>query len=217
MPKVRFRYQTVELGGKDFHLRSLRDRQQCPDDITEAEACGISSATWPLFGILWQSEELLATIVLDEEIANRRILEVGCGLGLASLLLQGRGADITAMDYHPDAKHFLDYNARLNDLEPIPFARTSWLDPNPELGLFDTIIGSDVLYDRHNLSPLLEFIITHAAAGSTILLVDPRRGLTGPFTRLLSARGFTPNVTDFSHTSHDGTEKNCRVLRFVRD
>ncbi|NKB98714.1 MAG: methyltransferase domain-containing protein [Pseudomonadales bacterium] len=217
MPNVRVRYQTVELGGKDFHLRALRDTQQCPDDIAEAEACGISSATWSLFGILWQSEEVLAMLALDEEIFERRILEIGCGLGLASLVLKGRGADITAMDHHPEAEHFLNYNARLNDLEPLQFARTSWLDENPDLGLFDTIIGSDVLYDRHNLNPLLDFVTNHAADKSSILLVDPRRGLTGPFTRLLGERGFTANVTDLDHQSHDGTEKNCRLLRFVRD
>ncbi len=49
-------------------------------------------------------------------IAGKRILEVGCGIGLCSLVLQQRGADITASDYHPVAEKFLRHNTDLNGL-----------------------------------------------------------------------------------------------------
>ncbi|MEM7017304.1 MAG: histidine kinase, partial [Pseudomonadota bacterium] len=71
------RYQTVEFGELDFHLRTLRDRQQCTEDLAEAESYGISSATWPLFGVLWQSEELLSSLMLKQDIHGMRVLEVG--------------------------------------------------------------------------------------------------------------------------------------------
>ena len=37
----------------------------------------------------------------------KRILEVGCGIGLSSLILNRLNADITATDYHPEAEKFL--------------------------------------------------------------------------------------------------------------
>ena len=55
------------------------------------------------------------------EIGGRRILEVGCGLALPSLVLAGRGADITATDYHPLAGEFLERNARENGVPAISF------------------------------------------------------------------------------------------------
>ena len=48
MTAVRFRYQTLEFGDVDIHLRTLRDRQQFDDPGGVAEALGISSATWPV-------------------------------------------------------------------------------------------------------------------------------------------------------------------------
>lgn len=101
MSVVRLRYHTIEFGELDIHLRTLRDNQQFSDDEGEAEALGISSAFWPLFGIVWDSGNVLAHLMVEYEIVGLRILEVGCGIALASLVLNHRLADITATDYHP--------------------------------------------------------------------------------------------------------------------
>ena len=84
-------------------------------------------------------------------IAGKRILEIGCGVGLASLVLNHRGADITATDYHPEANNFLKKNTHLNEDPDISFIRTGWEDLSPNtLGFFDLLIGSDLLYERNN-------------------------------------------------------------------
>ncbi|WVI84620.1 hypothetical protein VSX76_12665 [Methylophaga thalassica] len=104
---VRVRYQTIEVGDMDIHLCTLRDKQQFSDPEGEADDMGISSATWPLFGVVWPSSIVLANHMLDYDIKNKRILEIGCGMALSSLLLNERMADITATDYHPEVNHFL--------------------------------------------------------------------------------------------------------------
>ena len=58
MSPVRVRYQTIEFENLDVHVRSLRDNQQFSDPLGEAEALGISSAQWPLFGVVWPSGEV---------------------------------------------------------------------------------------------------------------------------------------------------------------
>jgi hypothetical protein len=98
---------THRIGGDDFHIRALRDRQQYWDPDGEAERAGISSATWPLFGLLWPAGIALAEEMSRFAVAGKSILEVGCGLGLGSLVLQRRGANITACDHHPLAEEFL--------------------------------------------------------------------------------------------------------------
>ena len=58
---------------------------------------GISSAAWPLFGLLWPSgAHLAARLALRPVRSGERILEIGCGLALASLVGHRRGADVTA-------------------------------------------------------------------------------------------------------------------------
>jgi len=133
MAKLRFRYQSIEFGNTDIHIRTLKDNQQFSDPSGIASELGISSANWPLFGIIWASGEILANLMFDYDIEGKKILEVGCGIALASLVLNNRLADITATDYHPEAQNFLNENTKLNHDKDIPFVRTNWNDdkPNP--------------------------------------------------------------------------------------
>ena len=107
---LRFQYQTIEFGKTDIHLRTLRDNFQYEDINDVAQKLGISSATWPIFGVVWASSEILARIMHTHDIKGKRILEVGCGIGLASLVLKKRLADITATDYHPEVENYLLIN-----------------------------------------------------------------------------------------------------------
>lgn len=216
MSSLRFRYQTIELGKIDIHLRSLRDNQEFSDDHNEAAELGISSASWPLFGILWASGQVLAHRMLDFDIADKRILEVGCGIALASHLLNNRHADITATDYHPEAGNFLDENVKLNHSEHIPFVRTGWADEKSSLGEFDVIIGSDLLYESEHVDLLAHFLQQHAAAQCEIIIVDPGRGHHARFSKKMESMGFVhtqhkPDTEDYLEKPFGG-----QVLRYLR-
>ena len=174
----------------DVHVRTLRDNQQYDDAHGIASRLGISSATWPLFGVIWASGEVLAHHMSDYEIKGKRILEVGCGIALASLVLNERNADITATDYHSETESFLAENVRINCGTPIPFQRTGWADNKSTLGRFDLIIGSDLLYEREHIQLLPGFIEQHAEHECEVIIVDPGRGNIGPFSRQMEGLGF---------------------------
>ncbi len=163
MKHVRVRYNTIEFRDFDIHVRTLRDKQQFSDPEGEASKLGISSATWPFFGVIWESGIHLANLMEDYNIDGISILEIGCGIGLASLVLNHRGANITATDYHPEVKAFLDENTHLNKDPNISFIRASWEDRlTKALGQFDLIIGSDLLYEQEHPENLASFINRHA-------------------------------------------------------
>ena len=105
------KFQRVGVGGgADLQIRSLRDKQQFYDPLGLALEAGISSATWPLFGLVWPSAQKLADLMQTWELKAKRVLEVGCGLGLASLVVHRREGNITASDCHPLTQQFLDEN-----------------------------------------------------------------------------------------------------------
>ena len=83
---LRIRYQTIEFDNIDIHLCTLRDKQQFSDQRDEAHDFGISSASWPLFGVIWPSSLVLANYILDYKTEGKKILELGCGIALTSLL-----------------------------------------------------------------------------------------------------------------------------------
>ena len=70
-----------------------------------------------MFGLVWPSGVQLALHMAQRPwLANERVLEIGCGLALASMVCHRMGMDVTASDCHPLASDFLLENVRLNDL-----------------------------------------------------------------------------------------------------
>ena len=205
MPGYQTKQEWIEIvGAAPLQIRSLLDRQQFSDPLGAAARLGISSATWPLFGMLWPSGAHLAARMAAHIAAHglqpgQRILEVGCGLALASLVAHRCGADITASDCHPLAAEFLHSNLLLNGLPPMKYRHGEW-DGTLEGGAaqeavsqrYGLIIGSDVLYDRDASTALAGFIGRHAstAAASEVWIVDPERGNRPAFTKLMVAQGY---------------------------
>lgn len=209
MTEVRLSYQTIEFGTTDVHVCTLRNNQEFYDPDGEAEKLGISSATWPIFGIVWPSSLVLAHYMNDQETDGLRILELGCGTALTSLLLNKSNADITATDYHPETGKFLQRNTELNNDDDINYVMTDWADTNDELGRFDLIIGSDVLYEDEHIVLLSEFINRHAKDHCEIVLVDPDRGRKTKLSKRMQALGFEgkefrPEHTDYLEKTFKG-------------
>lgn len=214
---VRLCYQTIEFGNTDIHIRTLRDNQQFSDPLGEAAALGISSAQWPLFGIVWPSSEILAHEINAKEIKGKRILEVGCGIGLSSLLLNERFADITATDIHPEAGGFLYENVKLNNGIAIPFLRTDWKDPCNGLGTFDLIIGSDILYEKDHIELLSGFINEHANQHCEVIMVDPGRSNHASFSKKMVALGFSHSQHASEHLDKISRAFKGQVLSYLRN
>ncbi len=204
---AKLKQETVSLGAFNVEVCTLSDRQQFSDDDGEAEDLGISSSQWSLFGVVWDSGRALANYLVDINIKDLRILEVGCGIGLASLLLNQRGADITAMDYHPEAGKFLHRNVELNGDAEIRFVHGNWTADIPALKEFDLIVGSDLLYEEEHAQQLADFLERKLAAKGSVIIVDPRRGLRGQFSKRMEANGFL--------TSHSAVDK-LHIMNFHR-
>lgn len=216
MPSLRIRYQTIEFHNVDIHVRTLWDTLQYSDTDNEAENLGISSATWPYFGVIWPSGEVLAHHMIDYDIAGKRILEVGCGIGLASLILNHRLADITSTDYHPEVGRFLTANVNLNNGRTIPFVRTGWSDSDRGLGSFDLIIGSDLLYEQDNVAMLSGFIERHTKPHCSVIIVDPGRGQHPRFSRQMIAQGYSHTNSKPADTAYLSEPFKGQIMSYSR-
>ena len=216
MTNLRLCYQTVVFGKIDIHLCTLRNKQEFHDPAGIAEKLGISSASWPLFGVIWPSSLVLAHFIFDYETGSKRILEVGCGMALSSLLLNKQCADITATDYHPEAQKFLQRNVLLNEDRAIAFEQVDWADKNDKLGFFDLIIGSDLLYEDSHIELLANFIEVHAKPSCEVIIVDPGRGRKNKLSSRMMEFGFTSTQQKPSHTDYLEQEFKGYILKFTR-
>lgn len=216
MPGYTTRLLTLRFGGHDYRIRALSDLQQFADPQGRAERAGISSAQWSLFGQVWPAGRVLAQAMSGFDIAGKRILELGCGLGLSSLVLQRRQADITASDHHPLAEEFLTYNAALNGMSTPAYLDLAWTLPQPKLGRFDLIIGSDLLYERGHAEQLSLLIANHAHPAAEVLITDPGRGNSGAFTTALERQGFGVDEVRSAFDDGDLAPFRGRLLSYRR-
>jgi predicted nicotinamide N-methyase len=203
MPGYQIKHERIAIrGGEALVIRSLLDRQQFSDPNGQAQRMGISSASWPLFGLAWPSGLQLAACMASRPIVvGEKILELGCGLALPSLVCHRLGADITASDCHPLAGDFLLENLALNQLGPMKYRHGDWAAAPPVhaddealplsvAGRFDLLIGSDLLYERDVSGALAGFIEQHAKARAQVWIVDPDRSNRPAFNRLMFEQGF---------------------------
>jgi predicted nicotinamide N-methyase len=216
MTKLRLSYQTVEFGKIDIHLCTLRNRQEFHDPEGVAESLGISSAQWPLFGVVWPSSKVLAHYISGYDTGSKRILEIGCGMALASLLLNKQHANITATDYHPESGIFLARNALLNEDEPISYKQVDWGDTEDDLGLFDLIIGSDLLYEEQHIALLANFIKDHSNQTCEVVIVDPGRGRKNKLSARMIEFGYSSSEEKPIHTDYLNEEFKGHILKFCR-
>jgi predicted nicotinamide N-methyase len=219
MPGYEVRQQTVNIGGLDYDVRSLLDNQQYADPQGSAEDAGMGASGWPLFGQVWPSARVLALAMHSHAIEGKRILEIGAGLALASLVIHRRAGDVTVTDWHPLTEAFLQQNLLANDLGPLPYKPGNWALDDASgasgLGRFDLIIGSDVLYERQQPAQLARFIDQHAALGAEIIIVDPDRSNRSAFCREMAALGYRLTMRTADKTLEGGEAYKGRFLSFT--
>jgi hypothetical protein len=63
MNSYELKFEEISIGGHDFKIRSLEDRQQFSGDQDIAGNRGISSASWPHFGVVWPCGIVLAQLI----------------------------------------------------------------------------------------------------------------------------------------------------------
>jgi predicted nicotinamide N-methyase len=233
MPGYALKHEQIAIqGAPALTIRSLLNRQQYADPQGDARALGISSALWPLFGLVWPSGiELAGHMATRDRVPGERILEIGCGLALASLICHRRGSDVTASDRHPLSGFFLGENLRLNHLVPMSYCHGDWASdetsfsapgdtqlPGPKVsGRFNLIMGSDVLYERDEAGVLAAFISRHATTAGEVMIVDPNRGNRAPFSRHMRLLGYALQETLLHHDASAQQEAyNGRLLQYRR-
>jgi predicted nicotinamide N-methyase len=157
----------------------------------------------PYWADLWPSAVALARSVAEytseEHLVGRRVVELGCGVGLPSVAALARGASVTATDHYEAALDFARYNALVN-LGREPHTRLlDWHASSTEgIGLFDLILAADVLYERRNVPALAMLMPALLVPGGEVLLADPRRDNAPTFLERMRERGFHSSTEERS-------------------
>lgn len=133
---------------------------------------------FPYWVKIWDASivfsEFLQANVLPQD---KSVLELGAGLGLCGLVMADLGFHVTLTDYKEEILAFQYASSCVNGLTNLNFELLDWRDPK-DLGKFDLIIGSELIFHRDLIEPLCNTIKSLTKENSLILLCEDISRLT---------------------------------------
>jgi predicted nicotinamide N-methyase len=161
----------VPLGGRDLVVLRPRDSETLLDEHAfEADEF------LPYWAEVWPSSIALARAVAVRTLGGRRVVELGCGLGLPSVVAALGGARVLATDWAGEAVRAAARNAEANGTA-LATARVAWDEPAPLLegAPWDLVLASDVLYEQRMVDALLALLPRLVDVRGEVWLADPGR------------------------------------------
>jgi predicted nicotinamide N-methyase len=131
---------------------------------------------FPLWAKIWKASWVLAAYLAEMPVdPNKRLLEIGAGVGLVSIVAATFGHQITMSEYNPDALNFAHANAARNHCPGLPILKLDWHRPQSK-AKFETIVASEVTYKQKDFSALIQlFRLALQPTGEIILAFEVRK------------------------------------------
>ncbi len=210
---MKVQYPTIicqrTLAGKLFVLETIRDLDEAIDLLCDSMSDGQKSDPFaedlcPYFGILWPAAEGLAIYLADHAqlIKKRKILELGCGLGLPSIVASHLGAEVLATDFHPQVQEYFLRNCR-HSVVDCHYQRLNWRQDKTDVGQYDIVMGSDVLYESKHPREVALGLIRFLKPQGKILLSDPGRAYLQTFIHAMNQEGYKEELIPVKVVSKD--------------
>jgi predicted nicotinamide N-methyase len=181
--------ETVRLPGRTVRMLRPRNGDALLDELLAEE--DPDEDRLPFWAELWPSGVALARAIATRPLAGRRVLELGCGLGLVSVTAALAGAEVLAVDRSPEAITFAAANAARNDVA-LETAVAAFDQPQRLLGEapWDLVLAADVLYEQRNVPVLVWLLPRLVDATGEVLLADPGRTMLTRFLAVVDATGW---------------------------
>jgi predicted nicotinamide N-methyase len=168
----RFR-TSVEDATVDAHTFSILKPANSDDLIREEDF--VKDERLPYWADVWPSSIILAGKLLELDGEGKTALELGCGVGLSTLAATSAGFDVLSTDYYEDALDVTRANVFRN-LGTIARTRlVDWRHLPLDLGTFDLVFASDVLYEKEYAELLPQLLRGLLAPAGIALIADPGR------------------------------------------
>ncbi len=216
LKKIREKHQAAfePLKVADVEVRLLRVRDL--ESLLEGRDPFRDVSAFPFWVKLWEASLVLAHLIARlPEGGNKRLLELGAGLGAPGLVAAARGYQVTLSDYEELIRDFQVVSAHASGLaERVDCRLIDWLSP-PELPKFDVLVGAEILFREEFFEPLLNVFDRYLADDGTIYLAhDVRRKSLPQF--LLKAEKDYEIAVSTRKMRGDGEELTIIVNRLTR-
>lgn len=145
-----------------------------------------ANTPFPFWAKLWPSAIAMAQFLKDEPgwIQNKKVIEIGAGIGLPSLGIASIAREIIVSDYSQEAVELAQKNINYLLLENASAINLDWHNM-PNTILADTILLSDINYAPTDFDSLLKLINRFLNNKCTIIIATPQRIMASKFVQEL--------------------------------
>ncbi len=158
------------------------------DDLIREEDF-VKDERLPYWADVWPSSIVLAEKLLELDGDGKTALELGCGVGLSTLAATSAGFDVLATDYYEDALDVTRANVFRNLGSLARTRLVDWRHLPANIGSFDLVFASDVLYEQEYAALLPVLLDGLIAPGGIALIADPGRVATPVFLEACATQG----------------------------
>jgi predicted nicotinamide N-methyase len=197
---------TFDYGGLRVRLLVIKRLE----DYVDAEALlrDPDAPEPPYWAHVWPGSRALARRMSQVACAGQRVVEIGCGLGLAGIVAAARGAAVTMLDAAPESVQFARANAALNGCDA-GVLRTDLGCPGIR-GLFDYCLAADVTYGPTLQRAVAAFIAAHLAPAGRAWCAESVRTFDQGFRCACEAHGLRVSECE-ARELDDGREVPVRL------
>ena len=215
--RIQRRYETLEqrvsFQGVEIPILRVADPDLVLQQSVAAEAVvgAREASVQPYWAEAWESAVVAGRLLSQYELAGRRVLDLGCGLGVAGIAAAVAGASVLFADAVPAALLFARWNSWPWRTQT-QVRRVDWRRDRL-VTRFHVIIGADVLYQNDDWDYLDTFWRNHLAEDGRLLLTEPSRSSADHFPNWLASRGW--EIRRASQPSKD-RRRPIRIYEAVR-
>ena len=191
--------QTLQIGDVSITIETPPDLDALLDRAAQEAPQTVDGI--PYYAILWPAARGLADYLWHERdgLKGKTVIELGCGLGLPSILAAKLGALVQATDFHPDTGEWLLHNAKDNKVD-LTYQQLDWnfflsgskKETTPACAPF--VIGSDLLYEARHIPALVCTIDALCTSDGQAIISDPGRDNLPIFVAAMERIGWIPEL-----------------------
>lgn len=168
----------LEIGKFILKIAQIKDPESLFDELLRKskDHPDVINENIPYWGELWPSAIGLSQFITENAslIADKNIIEIGCGLGLPGIVASLLGGNVILTDYLPAALNFAEYNWKLNfastpDLRLLDWRNIENVSPS------DVLLASDIAYESKSFVPIILALKSLVKKDGIILLSEPNR------------------------------------------
>ena len=164
-----------QIGDISIVCKTKRDISvETPLDKRDDESLG-----WGYWDRIWPSEVALSEYLIHQffptKLTGAKVLEIGCGTGVAGVVAAQLGAFTMFSDMVPITLEAVKETCHKNQLRNVDTCTLDWSEKIQSKERYDYVIGSEVFYDEAILADISHVLEQVLAPGGKGIFCDPNR------------------------------------------